>query len=420
MASIIVAGATGAIGRTVVQHAIRQPGTHRVVALTRSANVAASNYDKLFGIVAAGNNVAADGTIAVTAEEAAKITAVTLDWEAFTAAWVAHRNSAAAPNMTPPPSEHPDHAAETVGAATSATEQTGSTPMAQYQQLFTGHTYAAMCLGTTRNDAGSSKKFVRCDYDYVIAFTEAVMTFSAPAGLAPASAFVRHIGDEGKGAYPGSDEPYGRVSNVLAAVNADAARSSRTLRVVCQVSASGADSGSWFLYMRTKGIADEAAVERVQQHNQFAAAAQTLSPVLCFVMQPGTLERGHKSRTNEKLAKLFLSSIPVDTCGAAIIAACTRATGGPSSPARTTTSTAAATTTPAAAQAAKAHDEEQELESKTAAGADEAGAGGTKPPLGKPYVPSKLLRRAGASSTEPLAHVYRVYNDVIRSLAESG
>lgn len=40
-----------------------------------------------------------------------------------------------------------------------------------------------MCLGTTRNDAGSAANFIRCDYDYVIAFMEAVLTFSGPAGF---------------------------------------------------------------------------------------------------------------------------------------------------------------------------------------------------------------------------------------------
>lgn len=41
-----------------------------------------------------------------------------------------------------------------------------------------------MCLGTTRHDAGSAANFIRCDYDYVIAFIEAVITFSGPAGFA--------------------------------------------------------------------------------------------------------------------------------------------------------------------------------------------------------------------------------------------
>lgn len=51
MSSVIVAGATGAIGRTVVQQAIKTAGIAKVIALTRSTNINQEQYAKLFGIV---------------------------------------------------------------------------------------------------------------------------------------------------------------------------------------------------------------------------------------------------------------------------------------------------------------------------------------------------------------------------------
>uniref|UniRef100_A0A0A9X9L5 Oxidoreductase HTATIP2 n=1 Tax=Lygus hesperus TaxID=30085 RepID=A0A0A9X9L5_LYGHE len=79
-----------------------------------------------------------------------------------------------------------------------------------YRDLFSHHTYAAMCMGTTRSDAGSARQFIRCDYDYALAFVEAVMTFSAPVGLTMPfdqatirkstegwrNAFVHNVGDD--------------------------------------------------------------------------------------------------------------------------------------------------------------------------------------------------------------------------------
>lgn len=51
MSSIIVAGATGAIGRTVVQEAIKTASIAKVIALTRSTNTTPEQYAKLFGIL---------------------------------------------------------------------------------------------------------------------------------------------------------------------------------------------------------------------------------------------------------------------------------------------------------------------------------------------------------------------------------
>ncbi|KAG5505577.1 hypothetical protein JIQ42_08343 [Leishmania sp. Namibia] len=412
MASIIVAGATGAIGRTVVQMAIRQPSIHHVVALTRSANTAASNYEALFGIVIAGEagntdggdegrhrekekkgSVSRDNTVTVTLEEAAKIKPITLDWEEFTQLWVTKRNGASTASS----------GANNGAAGAASVAMTD--PMERYRDIFSGHTYAAVCLGTTRKDAGSAKNFIRCDYDYVIAFTEAVLTYSAPAGLSPGTAFVHHIGDEGVSKQAHAQEGMDNELEELVTVNNDAAQSSGTLRAFCQVSSSHANSSSWFLYTKTKGIADESTVERVYHHNnKLTAAAATLTPVNLLLLQPGLLERHGKSRLNEKLAKLIMSSIPVETCGAAIVSACKHSPMHKSMPCAATTS---------AAEVVK-HDEAEEMQAKRE---DNHATETWKEPLGKPYVATKALRKAGVPCKEPLPHIYEATNSKIKDLA---
>ncbi|AYU76950.1 hypothetical protein, conserved [Leishmania donovani] len=411
MVSMIVAGATGAIGRTVVQYAIQQPSIDRVVALTRFRNTAVSNYEHLFGIIVAGEAGNTDsrgeganskrekgskfpaGTVTATPAEAAKIRPITMDWEEFTQLWVAKRSSTCAAAS----------GADNRAAGAAATAITD--PMERYRGIFGGHTYAAMCLGTTRKDAGSAKSFTRCDYDYVMAFTEAVLAYSAPAGLSPDKTFVHHIGDGGVSKQVHVQEGMGKEVDVLAAMNDNAAQSSGTLRVFCQVSSSNASSSSWFLYMKTKGIADESTVERVHRHNKLATAAAALSPVNLLLLQPGLLERHGKTRTTEKFAKLIMSSIPVETCGAAIVSACK------SLPIQRSVQRAEATS---AAELAK-HDEVEgaqvEKESSTVA------AGVRKTPLGKPYVGAKALRKAGIPSNEPLPYIYEANNAVITDLA---
>ncbi|CBZ24630.1 conserved hypothetical protein [Leishmania mexicana MHOM/GT/2001/U1103] len=395
MVSMIVAGATGAIGRTVVQHAIQQPSIDCVVALTRFKNTTVSNYEALFGITVAGEAGKTDshgeganskrekgsksppGTIIATPAEAAKIRPITMDWEEFTQLWVAKRSSTSAA------------ASGADNRATGAAPTAIADPTERYRGIFGGHTYAVMCLGTTRKDAGSAKSFTRCDYDYVMAFTEAVLTYSAPAGLSPDKAFVHHIGDEGVSKQVHVQEGMGREVDVLAVVKDNAAQSSGTLRVFCQVSSSSASSSSWLLYMKTKGIADESTVERVHQHNKLTTAAAALSPVNLLLLQPGLLERHEKTRATEMFAKLIVSSIPVETCGAAIVSACK------SVPIQHSVQRAE---TPSATEQAKRDEAE--------------GA-----PLGKPYMPAKALRKAGMPSNEPLPYIYGANNAVIRDLA---
>jgi hypothetical protein len=391
MASVIVAGATGAIGRTVVQHAIRQPGIARVVALTRAANVTESNYAQLFGVAthreATESKKEAHATnateaVMVTPLEAAKIKPVTIDWEAFTRYW-------ATANV----------------AATAATSESSDKLFRKYKEIFSGHTYAAMCLGTTRKDAGSAENFRRCDHDYVIAFTEAVLAFSAPASLDPQATFLRHINDGGKlekAAAPNATDA-GATATAPGDLAAVTTKSTATLRAICQISAGGADSDSWFLYMRTKGEADEATVERVHHHNKVAAAAagaHDVSPVLLFLLRPGLLQRHGKSRWNEKLAKVVLPSIPVETCGAAVVsvftvpaiseAICQRAT-------------------PAAATAAKG---------KEGAGCHEKGSGATTTTsFGTPFEATKRMKKAGVPSAGAFPYVCELNNPAIKHLA---
>ncbi|KAG5509839.1 hypothetical protein JKF63_07484 [Porcisia hertigi] len=370
MASMIVAGATGAIGRTVVQYAIQQSWINRVVALTREKNITTSNYENLFGITIVGdagdthngteNNtrnerkgcLPSPGTISVTPAEAAKINPIAIDWEAFTQLWATTRNSGSA-------------------AATAVTD-----PMEQYKHIFSGHMYAAMCLGTTRKDAGSAEGFMRCDYDYVMAFTEALLMYSAPAGLAPDTIFMRHIGDKGLSKHAHVQQGVGADEN--------AAQSSRTLRVLCQVSSSGACSSSWFLYLKTKGIADDSTVERVYAHNKHITATDTPPSVNLVLLRPGPLDRHGKTRGNERFIKLIVSSLPVETCGAAIISACKHL--------------------PAQKSARQAADDTEATDEQ-------------KTWMGKPYMATKLLHKAGMPLNEPLSFIYEANNSAIKEMA---
>ncbi|KAG5484476.1 hypothetical protein LSCM1_07846 [Leishmania martiniquensis] len=409
MASMIVAGATGAIGRTVVQQAIRQPSISRVVALTRSADTDASNYKALFGIIIASEaggtdsggegankrkkgSASPDKDVTVTPEEAAKIKPTTMDWEEFTRLWVARHNGTGAAS-----SDLNNGTADAAGPA-------AADPMEKYRGIFSGHTYAAMCLGTTRKDAGSAKNFIRCDYDYALAFTEAVLTYSAPAGLSPKAAFIHHIGDEGVSKHTHVEEGMGNELKELVTVSDGVAQSSGTLRVFCQVSSSHANSRSWLLYTKTKGMADEATVERVHHHNTLTTGAAALSPVVLLLIQPGLLERHSKSRLNERLAKLIMSSIPAETCGAAIVAACKH------SPAQKSGQLAVVTS---ATKVVK-QDESEDMQAKRA---DPVAAEPSKASLGKPYVVTKALSTASMPGKRPLSHIYVATNDMIKELA---
>lgn len=218
--SLIVAGGTGAVGRCVVLEALRRPEITRVVALTRSLSL---DPVTLFG--------ASFNSDAITNEQRSRLRVLTFDWEYFYNFWQQQQQS-------------------TGGADESAEKY--------YREIFSGHKYAAMCLGTTRHDAGSAAAFVHCDYDYTVAFAWAVKTFSGSS-----------------------------------------------LATYAQISARLANKNSWILYSKTKGRAD-AAVEKFQ------------FPRLC-IYRPGLLDRGEKTRFKEKIAKWFVKGLPVEICGKAVV-----------------------------------------------------------------------------------------------------
>ncbi|RNF14584.1 uncharacterized protein Tco025E_05772 [Trypanosoma conorhini] len=238
--SLIVAGATGAIGRCVVREALKHGEIARVVALTRSSSL--SDPAALFGLTVATGASEASSPDTVTKEQLARLLPVTIDWEEFLRFWQNRK---------------PRQAGGTANASTRL-DSSGDAEAAHYKELFGGHKYAAMCLGTTRRDAGSGAAFERCDYDYVVAFAEALREYSGP-----------------------------------------------TLVTYAQVSAQFANKNSWLLYSKVKGRAD--------------AAVEALRFPRLSLYRPGLLDRGPKTRLNEKIAKWFFAGMPVETCGRAIV-----------------------------------------------------------------------------------------------------
>lgn len=113
--------------------------------------------------------------------------------------------------------------------------------------------YAAAfcCLGTTHGDAGSNEAFRKIDLDGTVAFANVAKSLEIPT--------------------------------------------------LCLVSSVGASSSSWFNYTKTKGLAEEALI---------ALKFERLA-----IFRPGMLDRGEASRSNEKFAKFFMSSLPVRTLG---------------------------------------------------------------------------------------------------------
>ncbi|ESS69517.1 hypothetical protein TCDM_01800 [Trypanosoma cruzi Dm28c] len=238
--SLIVAGATGAIGRCVVREALKREEFARVVALTRSS--ALSDPAALFGLTVVMDASEANVPDAITKEQLKRLLAVTFDWEKFLLFWqgLKAQKASRAANKS------------------ASTEGNDGIEATHYKEIFGGHKYGAMCLGTTRRDAGSALAFERCDYDYVVAFAEALREFSGS-----------------------------------------------TLVTYAHMSAQFANEDSWLLYSKTKGRAD-AAVEKLG------------FPHLC-IYRPGLLDRGAKTRFNEKIAKWFVGGLPVERCGKAIV-----------------------------------------------------------------------------------------------------
>ena len=210
MSSIIIAGATGAIGRELVVQAVVSPHIIRVVALSRK-ELSQDAWAKVFPDID-------------MAHAKQKLEVVAVDWERITNSGVM--------NCT----------GEVVAA-------------------LRGHTIAAMCMGTTRKDAGSDAAFERCDYDYVKAFAAAVKEASGS-----------------------------------------------TIRHYAQVSSDGANASSMFLYLRTKGKADEMAIQM-----GFPSTS---------IYRPGMLGRKEKARAGERFVMCCcccLGVMPVEVVAEALL-----------------------------------------------------------------------------------------------------
>lgn len=125
---------------------------------------------------------------------------------------------------------------------------------------------AAFCtLGTTRRDAGSAEAFRAIDLHATVAFAKACKH----------SAQRFHL-----------------------------------------VTSQGANANSWFLYMQTKGEAEQ--------------AIQALDFPSCFIYRPGLLDRGASKRFVEKVGKFFAPAMPVATVARAMVACDKRGSCGAS------------------------------------------------------------------------------------------
>lgn len=210
MVAVVVAGATGAIGREVVIEAVADPRVHRVVALSRRS-IDAATWSQVFG-----------SRLNIDAAQK-KLAVVGVDWERLTD----EREAYLSANPT-------------------------------VAEGLSGATIGAMCMGTTKKDAGSAKAFRRCDLEYVQAFGKSMQQLSGS-----------------------------------------------TLRCFSQISSQGANSNSWFLYMKTKGEADDATIALQFPHTS--------------IFRPGLLERGDKARTVESFFGCFVTGMPVTNVAKALL-----------------------------------------------------------------------------------------------------
>ena len=124
--------------------------------------------------------------------------------------------------------------------------------------IFAGHAYAVSAIATTRGDAGVDG-FRRVDHDYQAAFIQQLRTHSAS-----------------------------------------------TMRHLVVVSSQGASSSSCFLYLKTKGEVEDAAVD---------AGFPRVT-----LLQPGLLGRKEKVRTGEKFWGCFTRPINVEVVARGAIA----------------------------------------------------------------------------------------------------
>lgn len=242
MSSVLIAGSSGAIGREVVKEAVADDRVARVVALSRRA-VPQDKWLETFG-----------PTLDLV-KAAQKLSVVAVDWEKLT-----NPETRGAYLQSPQVTAGVGGASSSVDTAVPAS----STAAAPLVEAFQRHHLVAMCLGTTRKDAGSAEAFRRCDFDYVTAFATTVRDAAASLG------------------------------------------NNNVLQCFSQVSSQGADAKSWFLYMRTKGEADD-----------FVSQAGLFPRVV--LLRPGLLGRGEKARTVESIVSCFVTPMPVRSVAVAMI-----------------------------------------------------------------------------------------------------
>eukprot|EP00796_Vickermania_ingenoplastis_P012145 gene12145-8362_t len=414
MTSLLVAGSTGAVGRGVVQQAITHQSIHRVLALSRQCPTKERPVEALFDLPYTTTASPSTGTEKVQVE--------TMDWDDFHRFWMAFsatsveeqemlelydvpaqpatpmetsqvkKGGGEDPVFTVPqtarPSDHLGIQPSVIVSEMATDPSTG--PLAhqgsfcallpphlrdlkkdydRYKAVFSGHSYAALCMGTTKKDAGGMQNFIRCDYTYMIALVEALLCFSGGAGWDVTGDRLDHVcrmmptsscsdDDDGDShtaehtrrgqsiptwiSYPFSDPelPFPGLSLVEHHQVASRAfqeyysaprqqqevlpflrsRSSKTLRGFSLVSSTGANHASWFGYLRVKGAIEEALVERVRFHNQLLklnprptqeqkptnSLPTSQLPLRLAILRPGIMNRGDKARFMEKLL-LFLT-----------------------------------------------------------------------------------------------------------------
>eukprot|EP00796_Vickermania_ingenoplastis_P006758 gene6758-4849_t len=367
MCSVLVAGSTGAIGRCLVRQALLRPEVGTITALTRKVPTAENSVETMFGLEGPDKNLL--GEVAQR-----KLCVTAINWEDYCRFWsrfsaLSISDQAQLEQGVALSQETSEEHHGRVESRTSALE-TLREDYQHYKKVLGGHAYASICLGTTKKDAGSSEKFIRCDYTYVLALVEGLLCFSGKAGwdvvgdakpfplkdttdttllspswlsyrfgdpsIPPKNTPMVSTNDAASSALQSfyKEEKEQRAGERFAILQG---RSSMTLRGISLVSCTGANISSWLTYLRVKGATEEAVAERVLVHNKLcrflSEPADASSALRLSILRPGALNRGEKARLKEKVL-LFLmcnSAITVETCGQCLLHDCIHLMGSNSS-----------------------------------------------------------------------------------------
>lgn len=421
--SVLIAGATGAIGHFVVQKSLSEAfsnETRKVVAFSRQAVTTENPVEKMFNFPPA--------TAASSSVDLNRLEVVTFDWEHFMRFWDTFSHTSieeqrmmegmeSGPECASTPicngsaeldetrraceedvndnsniATEADSSSKGKGGALLPTSRVANPYSTfyelkkeydHYKNIFSQHEYAAICLGTTRKQAGSKENFIRCDFSYALAFLEALLCFSAPAGwdvygkkatpsiLSPRKKIylTEKQGDSssslgcsqveetrlyrlpswlmyrvGSPTFPTSSSSISRspkvAQDVLSYYSQDhiqrdvmgvlSSRSSQSLKGITLVSSSGANPFSSIFYFQVKGALESAMAERVLLHNTILRgqlrnsslkSIPSCSPVQLSIFRPGLLDRGAKSRPMERLWNLlsFYTGLKVEVAAAAVL-----------------------------------------------------------------------------------------------------